>query len=273
MSSTNLSKTLREDPPEVDYEPPAKKLKKSKKSLSQVPVIPCPVDSLADLAFIPEKPLPAKNFAMYVVGAPGSGKTNLWVAMLTSQNPLYYRGLFNMIALVSASKDTLPKKVTTGKQGLPPEQQYMWLDDKVLIDIIVRFRKPKKNGNNLLILDDVIKDITRTRSLSKIFLNRRHATYDSTKERSGGLSIMTMSQKYNLLPLEFRVVMSHVVLFKTENASELKAIKNELMSELNPEEQDKLLKKAWGEKYSFLLVDTQQCSGQRYFIKFEPYVF
>tara|TARA_Y100000114_G_C11738606_1_gene317672 strand:- start:744 stop:929 length:186 start_codon:yes stop_codon:yes gene_type:complete len=45
--------------------------------LSDVPRAPCHVDSLKDLAYIPTRPLPTKSFCMYIVGKPGSGKTNL----------------------------------------------------------------------------------------------------------------------------------------------------------------------------------------------------
>jgi hypothetical protein len=43
-----------------------------KNKISNIPKMPCEVDNLEDLPYIPTKPLPIKSFAMYVVGSPGS---------------------------------------------------------------------------------------------------------------------------------------------------------------------------------------------------------
>ena len=248
-----------------------KSIKLRRNALSQIPKAPCPVDSCRDLPFMPTKPLPPKSFAMYIVGAPGSGKTNLWLSMLLSKKPVYYREFFDRTILVTGSLQTLPKKIRNPRQGLPPEQIYSTLEDDDVHEIISKFmNKRKKNTNNLLILDDVVKAMTRSRALSKVFLNRRHVTQDSTLEGHGGLAIMTMSQKYNLLPLEFRTAMSHVIVFKTDNNAELKAIKEELLGDLDKDQQTDLLKAAWTEKYSFLTVVMGVPRKDRYFIRFDP---
>ncbi len=240
--------------------------------LSEIPRAPCSVDGLAGLPYRPTPPLPAKNYAMYIVGSPGSGKTNLWVSMMTSKKPRYYRGLYDLIYLISGSLDTLPKKVVDSKKGVPKDQQFRQLVDEELIELLDTL-KNGDNTNNLLILDDVIRDMTRSRVLSKVFLNRRHITHSGDKdEGQGSLSIITTSQKYNLLPLEFRTAMSHVIVFKTENASELRAIREELMQDLNPEQQDRLLASAWDKPYSFLTIVSNAPRGQRYFIRFDPVI-
>ena len=52
--------------------------------LSDIPLISTNVDSDKDLKFIPKGPLP-KRGSIYICGAPGSGKSSLWYAMLLSK--------------------------------------------------------------------------------------------------------------------------------------------------------------------------------------------
>jgi len=238
--------------------------------LSYVPRAPCSIDSTADLPYKPLYPLPKKSFAMYIVGKPGSGKTNLWLSFFLSKEPKYYRKFFDRAVLVSGSMDTLPKAITKSKKtGLPENQMYRELND-VIIEKIISELKEAENGNNILILDDVIKDIKSSQTLSKIFLNRRHITHDDEQEGSSGLSIMVISQVYNLLPLQFRKSMDHVILFKTENKQELKFITEELLFDLPPKEAKRILNKAWRSKYGFLLIKAGEPTEKKYFDKFDP---
>ena len=59
-------------------------MKISPNELSKVPLISTNVDSDKDLKYIPKNPLP-KRGSMYICGAPGSGKSSLWYAMLLSK--------------------------------------------------------------------------------------------------------------------------------------------------------------------------------------------
>ena len=239
--------------------------KRQRCELSNVPRAPCGVDDLKDLPFVPTKPLPAKSFCMYIVGAPGSGKSNLWQAMLIGKKPVYYRGYFDHIDLISASLATLAPKVT---KQLPSSQQHNALSDELITKLVDQMYTAE-NSNNLLVLDDVIKGISRSKVLSQIFLNRRHCTHNSRKKGYGGLALMTTSQKYNLLPLEFRSECSDVFLFKTSNASERRAIRDELMQDLSKEQQEHLLEEAWREPYSFLYIKSNEPRESSYYIKFD----
>ena len=238
--------------------------------LSHVPRAPCNIDSLKGLPFIPKKPLPAKSFAMYIVGHPGSGKTNLWNSMMISKSPLYYRGFFHHVDLISGSLGTISEKVL---KHLPKDQQHHALSDDLMNHLIDSLRYGSgKNGNNLLILDDVIKDIKASKELSKVFLNRRHCTHDPNRKGQAGLSIMVTSQKYSLLPLEFRGACDHIILFRTANASEIKKIRDELMQDLDRHTQLQVLKIAWARPYSFLMIRANASTEERYFVKFDRIV-
>jgi len=238
--------------------------------LSKVPRAPCDIDDLSDLPFIPRPPLPIKSFAMLIVGAPGSGKTNLLLSLLmTKGKKKYYYKFFDKIYLMSGSLATLPKKFV---EKLPEEQVYNEFKDDYLVATINAL-KDGPNHNSLLVLDDVIRSISRSKNLSKVFLNRRHITHNDQEEGNGGLSIMVTSQKFNLLCLEFRNSMSDVIIFKSSNGLELKAIKDELMVDLSPELQDKLLKEAWKQKYQFLLIKPNNDINNKYYINFDRVEF
>ena len=133
--------------------------------------------------------------------------------------------------------------------------------------------KKNENNNNLIVIDDCIRSINRSKNLSKLYLNRRHITHDSEKEGHGGLAIITTSQKYTLLPLEFRNANSDIILFRTCNAMELNKIKEELLYDLDKELQDELLKIAWNKKYSFLYIKVNAPIENKYYINFDKVIF
>jgi hypothetical protein len=66
---------------------------------------------------------------------------------------------------------------------------------------------------------------------------------------------------------------SHFILFKTSNASELKRIKEEIMYDLDDDEFNELTKLAWRDKYSFIFVDLNKPKNEKYYIKFDKVVF
>jgi hypothetical protein len=221
------------------------------KILHTVPVVEQSVDSLKDLPYIPAKPLPAKNFSMYIVGFASSGKSTLMLSMLLSHptkrrpdTPRFYYRYFDHIYLFSPSKQTLP----LDKLKLDPSHMFDKYTDEDL-DEIIDAEREDENLNNLIILDDSIKQIKNRASFHKLILNRRHITHNCETN------------------------MSDVILFRTENAKELRAIKEELMSDLSPEEQDAVLKIAWDKKYSFLYIKAYCGKEDRYYRMFDKIVF
>ena len=244
--------------------------------ISNVPRIPISIDDISDLPYIPKEPLPKKSFAMYIVGSPGSGKTNLLLSLMLSHPtkkrkniPKYYWKYFDHIEVISGSLQTLPDRFLN---KLPDEQLHNKYSDELLEEIIEDMRAGE-NSNNLLILDDSIKDLKRSTILAKIFLNRRHCCHNSEKDGNGGLSIMTTSQKYNLLPLEVRLNQSHYIIFKSSNRQEVDAVRNELMTDLSKEEQEELLEMCWSKPYSFLMIDVNKPKKDKYYCKFDKVVF
>ena len=245
-------------------------MKIAKKSyLSDIPLIQSDVDK-ENFPYKPFDPLP-KRFSMYICGSPASGKTSLWTSMLLShptkkapKKPRYYYRFFDNINLISGSLQTLPIK----KFGLPEDQLHNKYSDTLLNEIIDDIQGDEKY-NTLIVLDDVIRDLTRSKILTSVILNRRHITQNQNEDDMASLSLMITSQKFNMLPLSLRCNMSHIIIFKTTNTAELRAIKDEVMADLNPQQQDEILNLAWSEPYSFLFIDVFAPRNKRYYKKFD----
>jgi hypothetical protein len=246
------------------------------KILTHVPPMTQKIDDLADLPYIPTKPLTPKSPAILIVGFSSSGKTTLWNQLLlshpTKKNPdkpkFYYR-IFDRIYIFSCSKDTLP----LDKLNIPEERIFDKYSNEELQNILDT-EKEGENLNNLIVFDDCIKGgIANNSLIHKLLLNRRHITQNPNEDNHAGLGILITSQVYNKVDLLLRKNMSDIFLFGTQNEKEIRAIKEELMSDLNPKEQDELLKKAWSKKYNFLLIKGYEPTENRYYINFDKVVF
>ena len=246
------------------------------KGIREIPVVKSDIDSTADMDFVPPWPLPAKNFALYIVGAPKSGKTSLMMSLLLSHptkrkrdTARFYWKVFDHIEFISASAATLPRRFLS---KLPDEQIHGDYSDDLLRNIIKELHGGE-NMNSLIVFDDVIRSLNRSKILSQLYLNRRHATHNAAQEGKAGLSTITTSQKFSLLELANRVAQSDIIIFKSSNATEINRIKDELLHDLSKYEQEDLLKLAWSEPYSFLYVRMNEPRESKYFVKFNPVVF
>jgi hypothetical protein len=209
-------------------------------------------------------PLSKKSGAYYIVGRPQSGKTSLWLSMLLTKNQGYYRK-FDKIYLISNSLATLPLPLL----NLPPEQIFDGYNEEELFEILKNEKESKENNNILIVIDDCIKDL-KSKKFNKLILNRRHIiqNVDNPKVKSGVMIFIT-GQTYNLLELQVRKNMSDVILFPTSNSKELISIKSELMSDLNPKQQDEILKLAWSRPYSFLYIKMNNQMSTKYYSNFD----
>lgn len=210
------------------------------------------------------EPLSKKSGAYYIVGRPQSGKTSLWLSMLLTKNQGYYRK-FDKIYLISNSLATLPLPLL----NLPPEQIFDGYNEEELFEILKNEKESKENNNILIVIDDCIKDL-KSKKFNKLILNRRHIiqNVDNPKVKSGVMIFIT-GQTYNLLELQVRKNMSDVILFPTSNSKELISIKSELMSDLNPKQQDEILKLAWSRPYSFLYIKMNNQMSTKYYSNFD----
>jgi len=245
------------------------------KILTHVPPLKQSVDDTSDLPYIPAKPLTVKSPAIYICGFSSSGKTTLWNQLLLAHPtkkkpdiPRFYYRFFDRIYLISPSKDTLP----LNKLKLKDERIHLKFNND-LIDEIIETEKDGENLNNLIIIDDSIKQIKNNNKMHSLLLNRRHITQNPTASGHAALGIIVTSQKFNACDLILRNNFSDIFLFKTESAHEINCIKNELMQDLSKEQQNELLKKAWSKKYNFLLIKAYEGTPDSYYIGFDKVVF
>ena len=245
------------------------------KELNNVAITKMSIDDTSDLPYIPPSPLPCKSFAMLVVAPAGGGKSSFWTSLLLSHptkkkpdiNRIYYR-YFDKIILFSPSKDTLPMD----KLKLDESRCFLKYNDEDLIKFIDE-EKEGENLNNLIILDDSIKQIKNNKEIHKLVLNRRHITHNKDQDNKAGLSVLITSQKFNAADTYLRNNMSDIIIFKTSVKNELDAIKNDLMSDLEKHEQDALIKKAFEKKYGFLYVKNYMPKKDRYYVNYDKVVF
>jgi len=73
--------------------------------------------------------------------------------------------------------------------------------------------------------------------------------------------------------LEYRNAVSHFIIFKTSNLTELKRIKEEIMYDLEDYEFDTLTRLGWKDKYSFIFIDLNKPKKDKYYIRFDKVVF
>lgn len=243
--------------------------------LGKIPLISQNVDNIKNVAYKVNPPLEAMNSFSYIVGSAGSGKSSLFLAMLCSRptikkpdQPRFLYKYYDHIYLISASLQSLP----LDKLNLNENRIFNKYSDEILQNIIDTERDDIENNNCLIVLDDVIKSIKKSTTLCKAILNRRHIFTNPEGENCAGCSVWIMSQRYNELPLTFRCNTSSIYLFRTDNKKELDCIKDELMSDLTKEQQNEVLKIAWKDKYSFLLILNNKPTNERYYQRFNKII-
>lgn len=209
------------------------------------------------LPFIPISPLESHNFFMYIVGRPNSGKTHLLYSLLHQKEPKFYRGMFDKVYLFSSSSETL------NDWKIHDNRIFNKLDFEKLDEILKEEHSSTDNNNILIVFDDVIKDLQGNKSreisklLSKMILNRRHITYNKNNtDKRGSLSVIITSQKYNMLPLEYRTMATTTILFKTDNQNEKSAIYDELFqSRFTKKQYNEIDNFVYDKPHQFLLVN------------------
>jgi len=245
------------------------------KNLNNIAITKQSIDDTSDLPFIPPAPLPAKSFAMLIVAPAGGGKTSFWTSLLLSHptkkkkdiNRAYFR-FFDKIWLFSPSKDTLPMD----KLKLDESRVFLKYTDTQLQEILDE-EKDGENLNNIIVLDDSIRAIKNNKEVQKLVLNRRHLTHNPNEDGKAGLSVLVTSQKFNGVDTYLRNNMSDIIIFKTNVKNELEAIKNDVMSDLDKDVQDQLLKEAFKDKYGFLYIKNYMPTKDRYYINFKKVIF
>jgi hypothetical protein len=176
----------------------------------------------------------------------------------------YYNKYFDHVEVISNSMSTVP----TDKFKLPESQLHGEYSDELLMDIVQKL-KTGENQNSLIVIDDCVRDLSKSKILCSLLQNRRHLTQNNDKKGNANLSIWITSQKYNMLPLILRTALSHVVIFKSTNTQEKRAIQDELMADLDRDQQIALLDTCWDREYGFVFINVNAPRSKRYHSNFD----
>ena len=173
------------------------------------------VSMLCDSPLDVDVPLPRNTFCWLIVGAPGSGKTNLLLNLINKNNR-FYNKKFDRVYFVSPSVHTIGEQLGVHAKRLFSDLSKL----DTILEINLEFKKANPGHRALLILDDmshVFKRANNQKELIKLIQNRRHY----------GMSIMIVAQKINKIPLEVRALCDHLCMFNTPHSSEWKIVNEE----------------------------------------------
>jgi len=180
------------------------------------------------------------NFFMIINGAPNSGKTNLLINLITEKELLKKK--FDKIFLYSPSMHTINRKIHLTKKQIFENINFDELEEQLIY--CKEMMKINNDFHTLFIFDDMVNKFKKNqRIIKKMIMNRRHHN----------ISIIMITQRYNLIPLEIRTQLSHLITFKM-NKRELYEIYDELFN-IKKEQYEAIINYIFNEKYVFMLYD------------------
>jgi hypothetical protein len=200
-----------------------------------------------------DRNLPSKNGSIYaIIGAPGSGKSNLLFSTLF-KNLNYYRSKFDNLYLITPESSFLSLQKHPFKDH---DKVFHELDKatlEVIFEEILEYKKQALEDDrpiehSCLIIDDFadgLKDKDIIMSLKKLLIKSRHINC---------FFIFTL-QAYNLFPLVLRKLITNITLFKPKNNVETESIRAELLH-MGRDEFQELTNFIYDEPYNHLDYDT-----------------
>ena len=155
--------------------------------------------------------VPKHPFRGYIIGASGSGKTNLLLNLLTRDE--FYKGYFDSICVISPTANGLDQSYKVLEQANPQRVLYFNNPDVSILKRIEKVQKKEINKNGLknaekclVILDDIIS--------YKKFMNSKILLKFAVMSRHFNVSIFLLSQAYHRVPKSIRLNMSCFYFFR-----------------------------------------------------------
>lgn len=155
--------------------------------------------------------IPKHPFRGYIIGASGSGKTNLLLNLMTRDE--FYKGYFDSICVISPTANGLDQSYKVLEQANPQRVLYFNEPDVSILKRIEKVQKKeiKKKGLKnaekcLIIMDDCIS--------YKKFMNSKILLKFAVMSRHFNVSIFLLSQAYHRVPKSIRLNMSCFYFFR-----------------------------------------------------------
>lgn len=143
-----------------------------------------------------------KHSFTYIVAPPQSGKSNL-IQNLFKQKQLLkkcFHHIFYVCPSSSSLKDDIFNKIHEN-------QRFAELNKETLESIKNSCESYDKDEKSCIVLDDVassLKNIELLKDFQRLIFNRRHI--------GGGVSVIVISQVYNVLPLQLRKMVNNLII-------------------------------------------------------------
>lgn len=200
------------------------------------------------------KTLFQKHSFTYIVGRPQSGKSNLLQNFFKKRDMLRkcYHNVFYVCPSSSSLKDDIFNK-------LSDEKRFADLTQESLGSILNVCEASTKEEKNMIVIDDCaasLKDNDLRNMFLRLILNRRHI--------GGGVSVIIVSQSYNLLPLQLRKMLNTLILFKP-TYEELNLINEEIFYQ-DRKYIKKMMEFFFDQRYNFL---TYNLDSGKYYKNFD----
>ena len=182
-------------------------------------------------------------------GRPGSGKSTLAMSLLIEKTKPVYRGKYDNIIVFIPKHSLASMGDKNPFEDLDKKKVFHTLTPTSLQSAYDQVQNHADIGENTLIfLDDMAAYLKDSNELQKLFnmivFNRRHLR----------CSIIFLTQTFRSIPAPVRKSASHLLLWKTSNKAESRAIFEESIDR-DKDEADSICKYVFSEKYSFLLID------------------
>jgi Cdc6-like AAA superfamily ATPase len=187
-------------------------------------------------------------FRLYIVGASGSGKSNLLLNLMSRTE--FYKGYFDEVFVISPTANELDDSYAI--LDLPPERFFQPnVEVLSVIESIQKKNIEKKGIGNapkiLIILDDVIsyRKFTSSKQLLKLFVMGRHY----------GISLCLLSQAYHRILKSIRLNMSCMIYFKGSLKESQTIFEDYCPPGYSKKECMEMIHSATRVKWSFLCID------------------
>lgn len=216
------------------------------------------------------------GFNLLINGSSGSGKTNLLVNLMKSQNDRKkgirrsFKRIFDNVIVISPSLKTLKDDIYKGLK-----HKYTTFDEdtlEIINDVLDDAEEsdddedepPKKT---LLIIDDcgsMLKGGLKEKMFNHLVKNRRHRH----------LSIICITQKFKDASTTHRSNLTHFIFFKPRNEMEMTSIYDEMIGQPRKYMHD-IMNKLFDKRFNHVMVDFTQHHGQgfQYYLNFRPIDF
>ena len=194
--------------------------------------------------------LPKHQFRTYIIGASGSGKTNLLLNLMTREG--YYKDYFDLICVVSPTALNLDMSYQVLEQKTKYENGkdllFFECDTNVLQTILDLAEETNKEKKILVILDDIVsyKKFCNSKELLQFAIMRRHYN----------ISMFILSQAFHLIPKSIRLNMSCIIYFRGADIETEKLCEQYTPAGMRKKDFKELVEKCTSEPYSFLYIDT-----------------